>query len=226
MQEVKISHKISEIGAQRWNSLCPDDYPFCRYEFLSALEESNSVCARTGWQPLHLQFIDQGELIAVMPLYLKSHSYGEYVFDWAWADAYQRYGLNYYPKLVTAIPYSPVCGPRLLTRLDPAPLLQQLERLLPQLCESLKAHSWHLLFPRELEQTTDTDLIVRKGCQYQWFNRDYRDFDDFLQHFTSRKRKTSEKSARKPNNRALPIFSSVVTTSQRSRWISFMIFIV
>ncbi|WP_299176691.1 GNAT family N-acetyltransferase [uncultured Neptuniibacter sp.] len=199
MLELKFSHKISEIGANIWNSLCQEDYPFCRYEFLHALESSGSVCAKTGWQPLYIQLQEDGTTIAVMPLYLKNHSYGEYVFDWAWADAYHRYGLDYYPKLVTAIPYSPVEGPRLLTKQDPALLLEALQKLAPQLCQQLKAHSWHILFPtqHEINQFNHPQWLIRKGCQYQWFNRGYQNFDDFLAHFTSRKRKNVKKERQK-----------------------------
>lgn len=205
MLEIKFSHKISEIGATIWNSLCPTDNPFTRYEFLYALENSDSVCAKTGWQPFHLQLQDNGITIAVMPLYLKQHSYGEYVFDWAWADAYQRHGLDYYPKLVCAIPYSPVMGPRLLTRQDPKPLLAIVKMQLPSLCEKLSANSFHLLFPTDSEtlELSHPNLMVRKGCQYQWFNRDYENFTHFLEHFSSRKRKNVKKERRKVTDQAI-----------------------
>ncbi len=226
MLEVKISHKISEIDRDSWNNLCPDDYPFCRYEFLYALEQSGSVCARTGWQPLHLQFVEQGQITAIIPLYLKSHSYGEYVFDWAWADAYQRHGLNYYPKLVSAIPYSPVSGPRILTQSDPGPLLQQLEKLLPRLSETVGAHSWHLLFPPATEHKLleQTDLIIRMGCQYQWFNRNYRDFDDFLRHFNARKRKNVRKERQKARQHGishLQLSGSEISPAQMDQFYQF-----
>ena len=199
MLELKFSHKISEIGEKAWDELRPDDFPFSRYAFLNALEESGSVSAKTGWQPLHLQLQDNGITIAVMPLYLKNHSYGEYVFDWAWADAYNRYGLDYYPKLVSAIPYSPVCGTRLLTKQDPKPLIEVIERMLPQLCEKLSANSWHLLFPTESEQDsfTASHILKRKGCQYQWFNKGYSSFTHYLEHFNSRKRKSVRKERQK-----------------------------
>lgn len=199
MLELKFSHKISEIGKTMWNSLCPTDNPFIRYEFLHALEASGSVCAKTGWQPLHLQIQDNGITIAILPLYLKQHSYGEYVFDWAWADAYQRHGLEYYPKLVCAIPYSPVMGSRLLTQQDPAPLLAILKQQIPNLCQKLSANSFHLLFPTdtEINALSPPELMVRKGCQYQWFNREYSSFSDFLESFTSRKRKNVKKERQK-----------------------------
>jgi len=199
MLEIKISPKISEIGAEVWNNLLPDDYPFARYEFLHALEESGSVSARTGWQPLHIQLQDNGITVAVMPLYLKTHSYGEYVFDWAWAEAYERHGFEYYPKLVSAIPFSPVSGARLLTKQDPEPLLAALKNAIPQLCHNFKANSWHLLFPSNAETASfqDPNYMVRKGCQYQWFNQEYQSYADFLAQLTSRKRKNLKKERQK-----------------------------
>lgn len=199
MLELKFSHKISEIGKTTWNSLCPTDNPFIRYEFLFALESSNSVCKETGWQPFHLQLEDNGIIIAVLPLYFKQHSYGEYVFDWAWADAYQRHNLDYYPKLVSAIPYSPVTGPRLLTNQNPLPLLAIIKEQLPNLCKKIGAHSFHLLFPTqvEIDALKHPNLMTRKGCQYQWFNQNYESFAHFLERFTSRKRKNVKKERQK-----------------------------
>ncbi|MCP4596805.1 GNAT family N-acetyltransferase [Neptuniibacter sp.] len=199
MPEIKLCHEIKEIGKEAWNQLCKTDYPFARYEFLYALETSGSVQPKTGWQPLHLLLQDNGINIGVMPLYLKNHSYGEYVFDWAWADAYNRYGLEYYPKLVTAIPFSPVTGPRLLTQQDPKPLLEMISHSLPQIAEQVQANSWHLLFPTDEERNAvqHPHLMHRKGCQYQWFNKNYADFDDFLATFTSRKRKNVRKERQK-----------------------------
>src|SRR5215472_15929702 len=112
---IEVHERIDDIAAGEWNSLA-GDHPFLRHEFLAALEHSGSAAPATGWQPLHLTCRDgAGALQGALPLYLKSHSYGEFVFDWAWADAYQRHGLRYYPKLVSAVPFSPVPGPRLLT---------------------------------------------------------------------------------------------------------------
>jgi predicted N-acyltransferase len=199
MLEIKFSHKISDIDKNLWNQLSPTDNPFLRYEFLHALEESGSASAQSGWQPIHLQLQDNGITIAIMPLYLKNHSYGEYVFDWAWADAYQQHGLKYYPKLVCAIPFSPVMGPRLLTQQDPAPLLATIRAQIPVLCEKLGANSFHLLFPTEYEKNhlAQPKLMLRKGCQYQWFNQDYKSFEHFLSYFTSRKRKNVKKERQK-----------------------------
>jgi len=199
MPEIKLFHKIKEIGANNWNQHRVSDYPFNRYEFLYALEASGSVCADTGWQPLHLQLTQKDETLAYMPLYLKNHSYGEYVFDWSWADAYHRHGIDYYPKLVSAIPYSPVLGQRLLTRLEPNTVMKIVQQMLPQLCDELQANSWHLLFPvaEEIESINNPEIMLRKGCQYHWFNRNYSSFDQFIAHFTSRKRKNVRKERHK-----------------------------
>lgn len=196
---IELTEQISTIAPRQWNALCPTPCPFTRHEFLAALEQSNSVCAATGWQPVHLQIKQAGQLQALLPLYLKNHSYGEYVFDWAWADAYQRHGLNYYPKLVSTVPFSPISSPRLLTQADPAPLWRLLANQLPEICQQLKAHSWHLLFPQAEEAAAlKEQLFIRQGCQYQWFNRNYEDFAEFLARMTSRKRKNLRKERQKP----------------------------
>lgn len=157
-----------------------------RHAFLNALETSGCVGAGTGWLPVHLSLTDAaGKLAGAMPLYLKSHSYGEFVFDWAWADAYRRHGLDYYPKLLTAAPFSPVTGPRLLG----APYA--LAEAAVGLVESTGLSSLHALFVTEAEAQalTDRGWLARTDCQFQWRNRGYRDFDDFLETFTAAKRK-------------------------------------
>lgn len=163
------------------------EYPFLADAFINALHSSGSVNAQTGWQPLSFNW-DSG----VMPLYLKSHSRGEYVFDYAWAEAYQRYGRQWYPKLVSAIPYSPVVGPRLLGEV----LDQQV--FWEALMEKVSMHgasSWHLLFANDVtrQQLDQLPLIERHGCHFCWFNRDYEDWSAFLEQLTSRKRKMIRK---------------------------------
>ncbi len=160
---------------------------------MTALEDSGSVGPGTGWEPCHIT-IDSEDGAAFMPLYLKTHSWGEYVFDWSWADAYHRHGLNYYPKLVTAVPFSPATGPRvrLTGNLSLESVAGQLAQRATVLGEETDASSWHLLFP---DRTTASafarpDLLQRSGVQYHWLNRNYTSFDDFLSHFVARKRKT------------------------------------
>ncbi len=209
--EFRYCEDIASIGAARWNAVIANDYPFLRYEFLHALEHAHdhdahpACCERSGWQPRHCTVYNDDELVAVMPLYLKSHSYGEYIFDWAWADAYHRNGINYYPKLLSAIPYSPVTGPRLAiadsAQANSAAILQQLPGELIAYCESSDASSLHILFPTpgESRQLAVQGLSQRHSYQYHWFNGYqpgeqqpstlYRDFADFTDQFKSRKRK-------------------------------------
>jgi len=181
---------IHRIAASQWNALLEDDHPFVRHEFFAALEDSGSTTAQRGWQPHHLLIWQGSQLQAALPLFIKQHSYGEYVFDWGWADAYARHGYDYYPKLLTAIPFTPCRGPRLLGSLD-AEQLQGMVQTLQSQARALGASGWHCLFP----ETTLSERLVslaapqRLSCQFHWYNRGYRDFDDFLSTMSSRKRK-------------------------------------
>lgn len=195
---VEFFESIRELDGAQWNRLAGQDSPFTRHEFLLALEQSGCVSATTGWTPRHLRVIDAGgQWLAVMPLYLKSHSYGEYVFDWSWADAYQTHGYTYYPKLLTAIPFTPSSAPRILTDRREA-----LPGLLPLMLTAIKAKaaeagasSWHVLFPTrgEAELLQEHGLLTRMGCQFHWHNEGYSDFDGFLCALSSRKRKNIRK---------------------------------
>lgn len=187
-------NSIHEIAASQWDALLTDAQPFLRHAFLSALEDSGSVGGRTGWQPAHAVLLDaQGGLQAAMPGYVKSHSYGEYVFDHGWADACHRAGIDYYPKLLGAIPFSPVTGQRLLG----APLAAGL--LLDELSASLEQQglsSLHINFTSAAENALlqgRDGWLQRLGCQFHWRNRGYRDFQDFLDALSSRKRKQMRK---------------------------------
>ncbi|WP_432474007.1 GNAT family N-acetyltransferase [Amphritea sp. HPY] len=204
MFKFHFHNSVAEIGQPVWQSLAGTDYPFLRYQFLHALEASDSVCSSVGWQPLHMVVYSDDTAVALMPLYLKSHSYGEYVFDWAWADAYQRHGLDYYPKLVTAIPFTPAYGPRLciselLGKQQQHELKRQLPQALLQLCDTTGASGWHGLFLKEdtLAPFLDAGFSPRLGTQYHWFNNHYQDFDQFLAEFNSRKRKNLRKERQK-----------------------------
>jgi uncharacterized protein len=194
---LRFLDSIAEVDAQQWNALAGSDYPFLRHEFLRALEESGCVSAGAGWQARHLLVTCDGVPNACMPLYLKHNSMGEYVFDWSWADAYARHGLDYYPKLVTSIPFTPCAGPRLA--LAPGVVLNDvLPAVVAEVKELAARHalsSWHILFPQdELRDALGAaGLQLRAGCQYQWFNSGYGDFDAFLATFSSRKRKNLKK---------------------------------
>ncbi len=191
---------IEAIPREDWQRLAGCTNPFLRYEFFQAMEASGCTRSESGWTPSHLVFRLNGEIRGVAPAYLKSHSMGEYVFDWTWADAYQHYGLPYYPKLLIAIPFTPSQGPRLLlddelrAQLTP----KALDGLLASLTEQLGAHSWHILFPDAADQAllSHDQELHRIGCQFHWHNRDYRNFEDFLATLTSRKRKSIHKERR------------------------------
>lgn len=184
---------ISRIEAAEWDELVPAGYPFLRHGFLSALEDSGSVTPATGWQPAHRVLRDGGRVQAILPLYLKQHSWGEYVFDWQWAEAWERAGRRYYPKYLAAVPFSPVQGPRLLTR-DAAAALKILETLDDALA-ARQVSGLHLLFNegREDAWLQDRGWLQRLGCQFHWVNRNYRNFDEFLAACSSRKRKNFRK---------------------------------
>jgi predicted N-acyltransferase len=185
---------LDQVATADWNAITGEDYPFLRHEFLYGLEKTGCTTAESGWQPCHLGLHDAQGLLGVLPLYLKSHSYGEYVFDWSWADAWQRSGLEYYPKLVSAIPFTPATGPRLCTRegTRPEDIWPIALQALQQFATRQDISSWHLLFPEQKvsQQLLDLGSHRRTATQFHWFNDDYRSFDDFLGTFTSRKRKS------------------------------------
>jgi uncharacterized protein len=194
--QVKLVRGIGQIEAGIWDACVGPDQPFLRHAFLSALEDSGSASQRTGWLPLHLVVESGDELIGCAPMYLKSHSYGEYVFDWGWANAYERAGGTYYPKLQVAVPFTPVPGPRLLVRPGLGAEAQAaLARGLVTAAEELGVSSLHVTFCREPEWRTlgAAGLLQRQGVQYHWHNRGYSTFDDFLAALRSSKRKTIRK---------------------------------
>lgn len=198
---VAAHSSIEAIAADQWNALA-GDYPFLRHEFLAALEHSRCVGPGTAWQPLHLAARDAtGQLIGALPLYLKFDSHGEFVFDWGWADAFERAGLEYYPKLVAAVPFTPANGPRILTATDKeaAGVTTALLNASSDLAKEHAASSIHVLFPedRDREIFASAGYLVRKGCQFHWHNRGYSDFTDFLAEFTSAKRKKVKRERRR-----------------------------
>ncbi|HBX56094.1 GNAT family N-acetyltransferase [Pseudomonas sp. UBA2684] len=185
---------LNDLAPACWDALLTQPQPFLRHAFLSALEDSGSVGGRSGWQAAHQVLLDgQGQPLAALPAYLKSHSYGEYVFDHGWADACRRAGIDYYPKLLGAIPFSPVTGQRLLG--DPLAAGQLLDELTVSL-ERQGLSSLHINFTDEAADALlrgRDGWLERLGCQYHWRNRGYRDFQDFLDSLSSRKRKQLRK---------------------------------
>ncbi len=185
------------------------NFPFLKPAFLQALADSGSVGANTGWLPEHISIEDDNQTLAFMPTYAKDHSWGEYVFDWAWANAYQRNGLEYYPKLVSAIPFSPVTGPKaeFATGIDQRSAAKQLIDKAIARVHQLDASSWHLLFPdaQTMSNFAHPELMTRSGVQFHWFNRGYQDFDDYLASLMSRKRKMIRKERRSIGEQGLRI---------------------
>jgi predicted N-acyltransferase len=206
--QVKLVQGIGQIEARTWDACVGADQPFLRHAFLSALEDSGSASQRTGWLPLHLVAESGGELIGCAPMYLKSHSYGEYVFDWGWASAYERAGGTYYPKLQVAVPFTPVPGPRLLVRPGQGGTARAtLAHGLVSAAEQLRVSSLHVTFCREDEwhDLGAAGLLKRQGVQYHWHNRGYRSFDDFLASLKHSRRKTIRKERARVTEQGLSI---------------------
>ena len=193
---------IAEIDPASWNALAGGSQPFVRHEFLLALEQSGCASPRTGWTPRHLVITDaRGNAIGALPLYLKKHSRGEFVFDFTWASAYAQHGLEYYPKLVAAIPFTPVQGPRLLVSktADAGAVSSALIQAVAEHARSEGLSSWHVLFPDDAARTAlqGAGLIERRDCQFHWFNQGYESFDAFLATFTAEKRKKAKRERRR-----------------------------
>jgi len=198
---IRVVDDILAVPASAWDACAGRDNPFISHAFLSALEESGSVSAERGWLPQHLVLEgDDGAIRGCVPLYLKGHSYGEYVFDWGWAEAYERAGGRYYPKLQAAVPFTPVTGPRLLV--DPVVEAGPVRAALIAGLESVTARhgvvTAHVTFPTETEWRAlgEAGWLQRSGQQYHWENRGYESFESFLAALNSRKRKAIKKERR------------------------------
>ena len=210
--QVSILHSLSEVSQTDWDALGKPDYPFTRHAFLYGLEQYDCL-QPFGWYPVYFLIHSGTCLIAALPAYIKTNSYGELVFDHAWADAYQRHGLDYYPKLVTAIPYTPATGERFLfhfTRVQAADKKKYQDSLCSaaiQFCRRHHLSSWHILFEQEktLRQIENDAMMLRCDIQFHWQNRQYCDFEDFLSRLTSRKRKNIRKERQSSQQRGLNI---------------------
>ena len=188
----RIINCLSEIGQAEWDGLVAlqeEANPFLKFVFLHALHQTGCAAEKSGWQPRYLSLWRDTVLVGAVPLYLKMHSYGEYVFDWAWADAYERHGLAYYPKLLSSIPFTPVTGSRLLARDEAARTA-----LVAALCElqtDSGVSSTHVLYPPQAQaaQLQDAGFLLRSGVQFHWLNPGYQSFDEFLATLERKKRK-------------------------------------
>ena len=199
-----IHEKLCDISASQWNAMIPQGYPFLHYEFLYGLEKSRCTSSHNGWLGQHVVIYEDNScqnILGALPCYLKHHSYGEYIFDWAWADAYQRAGLEYYPKLSCAIPFTPVTGPRWLIAqtVDPEPIQNQLLDALLHHAQQLGVSSIHCLFTTAEMNTAlrQKQFIQRHSSQFHWLNKNYTDFTDFTAGLSSKKRKNINRERRR-----------------------------
>ena len=198
--QINIHTEIKQIPTDDWNSLVIDNNPFVRHEFLAALENHACVSDTFGWHPCHITITENNTLIGAMPLYAKTNSYGEFVFDHAWADAYQRNQIPYFPKLVSSIPYTPASGQRLLAQADrKEEIFALLIKAVQQFAQEENYSGFHCLFPLADEQDwmEQNNLLARHDCQFHWHNRGYACFDDFLQTLEKKKRKNIKQERRR-----------------------------
>ena len=212
---------VADIPAAEWDACAGGGNPFVSHAFLSALEDSGSANSRTGWLPQHAALREGERIVGVAPMYAKSHSYGEYVFDHAWAHSFERAGGQYYPKLQVAVPFSPVPGPRLLTRPGTPP--EALAAALTQACRELDLSSVHATFCTAEEQAAfaEAGWLLRVGKQFHWENAGYATFDDFLAQLSSRKRKVLKRERRDANGAGLQFLTLRGADIKPQHWAAF-----
>ncbi len=223
---VTVHGSLEEIEASDWDACAGADNPFVSHAFLSACEESGAAAPEAGWLPQHVVVRDGSEgVLAAVPAYLKSHSYGEYVFDHGWADAFERAGGRYYPKLLVGVPFSPVSGPRLLVRPGPqeADARRVLIQGLTEVARRQGVSSLHVTFctAEDREAMADAGFLCRVARQFHWQNRDYSCFDDFLGELTSRKRKNIRKEREKAQALGLDIRTLSGNAIEPHHWDAF-----
>lgn len=198
---VEIVDALAGIDVQSWNRMVPDNHPFLRYEFLAGLERHGCVSDAIGWIPRHFLLYRGKQLVAAVPAYIKTNSFGEFVFDHPWAAAYERAGLNYYPKLVLAVPFTPVTGKRLLlaTETDPEALTRHLIPAVIEFADATGLSGIHALFvpPEDRQLLEQAGFLPRMDYQYHWRNHEYADFEHYLSLFRSHKRKNVRQERRR-----------------------------
>ena len=221
----RVVDDLAAIGEAKWNALVTasgSSNPFVRYEFLHALHSSGCAAPRSGWEMQYLTLWRGDQLAGAVPLYRKHHSYGEYVFDWAWASAYQQHGIHYYPKWLAAIPFTPVPGARLIVRDSHQQTL--LAHALVSHARESDMSSLHVLFapPGEIEHLADAGMLTRRAVQFHWFNRDYSSFDDYLVSLAQPKRKKIRAEKRKVLTEGVVLERKVGRDISDSDWDLFM----
>ena len=204
MALLEFQSSFKNINQKEWNDLTKSN-PFLRLEFFQSLEASKSIGEGTGWHPFPAIVIDQGSLVGASPVFLKEHSYGEYVFDWSWAEAYQKYGKNYYPKIASCIPFTPATGPRIFG-LDLS-IKKSIVVQIEELAYENKMSSSHILFCNESEKDIfgDPKWMLREGVQFKWFNKNYNNFAEFLSQLSHDKRKKIKQERKKIHDLGLKI---------------------
>ena len=204
MARLEFQSSFKNINQKEWNDLTKSN-PFLRLEFFQSLEASKSIGEGTGWHPFPAIVIDQGSLVGASPIFLKEHSYGEYVFDWSWAEAYQKYGKNYYPKIASCIPFTPATGPRIFG-LDLS-IKKNIVVQIEELAYENKMSSSHILFCNESEKDIfgDPKWMLREGVQFKWFNKNYNNFAEFLSQLSHDKRKKIKQERKKIHDLGLKI---------------------
>lgn len=205
--EIELCPRMRDIPQREWDALVGDDCPFLEWTWLDALEEAGCVGGRTGWTPMHLIVRKSSGIVAAVPHYVKTNSEGEFVYDWSFAELARRLRVGYYPKLVCAVPFTPAQGARVLMKDKDPHVIDAVARALIQLCEKLDAHGAHVLFPREDEARVwqDAGYIRRYGVQFHWHNRGYRDMQDFLFTFKSKKRNQIKRERAEPARHGITI---------------------
>ena len=199
--KITFLDSIQEVSKEEWERVLNSDYPFLKYDFLKTLEITKCVSPEQGWTPLHLVVSSDEEILALMPLYIKTDSQGEFIFDWSWADAYYRNGLDYYPKLVSSIPFTPASGPRILisNKARSPEIIKEVSNALKKITKDSNFSSVHILLAGkdEIANFSDQDFSLRTGYSFHWFNKDYTSFNHFLEDMTSRQRKNIKKERNK-----------------------------
>ena len=225
---IKHQESLADIKPADWNRLNTHANPFLQHEFLYGLESTNCL-EPEGWFGRHLTVEADGKLVAALPLYFRTNSYGEFVFDWAWADAYEKAGGQYYPKLVSAIPFAPVVGQRLLvdeSYADSSSIRSIIIQNLLDTASEANISSYHCLFPLEADASAfaEHELLARKGFQFHWHNQGYKDFDEFLQNLNSKKRKQIKRERRQAleNDISVEVLNGAEISDEQ--WSAFYLF--
>lgn len=220
---IVVKQHLATIDPDLWNSMITDNNPFMQHEFLNGLEKTKCVCSDTGWHPNHLMLYKsdkgvQGDLLAAMPCYIKDHSYGEYIFDWAWVNAYHRHGTEYYPKLSNAVPFTPATGPRIVVSgnakeqgLTEDRIFELFFTHIKQTAKEQELSSFHSLFNTQdqADGFQKLGLLKRHSTQFHWLNQGYSNFDEFLSKMSSKKRKNIRRERRR-----------VAETGVKYRWVN------